>query len=237
MSHCVRLRLRFRLTVCPWLLCAAAASTVCTWTSRRLRGRRRRACAPSARAGSASGARCSVWARWARRSARSSSAASTCGGPSTHSRPPRPLLLPRLLRLPPSPVALRRHRHSFKHRRIHRHRWRRVLRAPSWPAEVSWPSVIEFKECFVWLLLLLLDVVSAVLFFSLKSEESVVGFGLVGAERRRRGGHRQGEHEHGGRLGHRLQQPTHPFTRNQRRLLTGSYGIKSFASFGVHTIC
>ena len=140
-------------------VCAAAASTVCTWTSRRRRGSRRRACAPSARAGSASGVRCSAWARWARRSACSSSAASTCGGRSTRSRPPPrhlplPLTLPRLSRPRPSPLAPLRHTHSLKRR--HRHRCRRVLRAPSWPAEVScWHSVNEFIECFGWCVLTL----------------------------------------------------------------------------------
>lgn len=64
-----------------------------------------------------------------------------------------------------------------------------------------------------------------------ESAKGVIGFGLVGAERRRRRGrgHRQGER--GGRLGNRLEQPAHAFARDQRGLLAGSYGAITNALF------
>lgn len=125
------------LTSARLLWRAAAASTSFTSTTRRPRGSRAARCATSARAGSASGMRCSAWASWARRSAPSNSAASMCAGPRcclcrTRHLPPAPTPRPRR-RHRRSPVAQPkpRHRHNFKHKQ------KPVLRAPSWPAEVS----------------------------------------------------------------------------------------------------
>lgn len=69
-----------------------------------------------------------------------------------------------------------------------------------------------------------------------ESAKGVIGFGLVGAERRRRRGRGRRQGERGGRLGNRLEQPAHAFARDQRGLLAGSYGAITNALFFVQLI-